>query len=246
VTEPAPAQPPATRRIKVWDAPTRIVHWAVVILFGLAWWAQQGDKMALHVVFGCILLAVLLFRLAWGVWGGETARFATFVRSPAAVLGYGRALFAKRKAASATVGHNPMGGWSVAAMLGLLVALTGLGLFCADEDDIAPGPLAKFVSFDAGQFAAHWHGLIFYALLGLIGLHLAAIAFYGLVRRENLVGPMLTGFRRFSGSPAEPRIASPGRAVLLAVAAAAVVGLLAFAGEAPWAAWLGRAGRLVP
>jgi cytochrome b len=228
---------PAGRRIKVWDAPTRIAHWSIVILFGLAWWTQQSDKMPLHLVFGCMLLAVVLFRLAWGVWGGETARFTAFVRSPAAVLGYGRGLFAKQKPPSETVGHNPMGGWSVMAMLGLLVVLTGLGLFAADEDDIAPGPLARFVSFDAGQFAAHWHGLVFYGMLGLIGLHLAAIAFYALARRENLVGPMLTGFRRVAGSVGQPRLAPPGRALLLALAAAAVVAAAYFSPALPWAAW---------
>lgn len=94
--------------------------------------------MPLHIVFGCMLLAVLLFRLAWGVWGAETARFARFVRSPAEVAAYGRGLFVKRAVASEAIGHNPMGGWSVAAMLGPLIALTVLGLFCVDEDDIAP------------------------------------------------------------------------------------------------------------
>jgi len=212
----------ARRRIKVWDAPTRIAHWAIVILFGLAWWTEQTDRMPLHIVFGCMLLAVLLFRVAWGVWGAETARFASFVRSPAEVAAYGRGLFAKRAVACETIGHNPMGGWSVAAMLGLLIVLTGLGLFCVDEDDIAPGPLAKFIGFDAGQVAAHWHGLVFYGMLLLAGLHLAAVGFYAVRRHENLVGPMLTGYRRFTGATEEPRLAPLGLALALALAAAMI------------------------
>ena len=224
----------ARRRIKVWDAPTRIVHWSIVILFGLAWWTEQTDRMPLHIVFGCMLLAVLLFRVAWGVWGAETARFASFVRSPAAVAAYGRGLFAKRAVASEAVGHNPMGGWSVAAMLGLLIALSGLGLFCVDEDDVAPGPLAKFIGFEAGQVAAHWHGLVFYGLLILVGLHLAAVGFYAVRRHENLVGPMITGYRRVTGAIKEPRLAPIGLALVLALAAAAIVVAIALAPALRW------------
>ncbi len=247
MTEPAPdtditdAQGAKTRRVKVWDAPTRIAHWSIVVLFALAWWTQQADKMPLHLVVGCLLLAVLLFRLAWGLWGSRTARFSDFLRPPGAVLAYARGLSSRRKSGPETVGHNPMGGWSVAAMLGLLLALTGLGLFAADEDDIASGPLARLVSFDAGQTAAHWHGLVFNATLGLIGLHLAAIAFYALARRENLIGPMLTGFRRFAGAVAQPRLAPLGRALGLALAAAAVVAGLYYGPSLPWAAWFGHA-----
>jgi len=238
VTEADPAtERVRAHRVKVWDAPTRIAHWSIVGLFGLAWWTQQTDRMPLHVVMGCLLLAVLLFRVGWGLWGAETARFAAFVRGPGALIAYARGLTKRGKAASEPVGHNPMGGWSVMAMLGLLLALTGLGLFCADEDDIAPGPLARFVSYDAGQFAAHWHARAFYAVLVLIGLHLAAIAFYAVARRENLVGPMITGFRRFAGAVAPPRLASLRRALLIALAAGAVVGLIALAGAAPLAAW---------
>jgi cytochrome b len=90
-------------------------------------------------------------------------------------------------------GHNPLGGWSVLALLGGVLAIIGFGLFAEDVDGEQSGPLAGRISFDAGRAASHWHHQAFNVLLGLIALHLCAIAFYALVKRDNLLGPMLTG-----------------------------------------------------
>jgi cytochrome b len=188
--------------VRVWDAPTRWVHGLIIVLIGLAWWTESHDQMDWHIRIGCALLGVVLFRLGWGVFGGATARFSSFVRGPRTVLGYAVKLV-RGGGSEAEVGHNPMGGWSVLALLGVMAAEVGVGLFCVDVDGLESGPLADRVSFQAGRAAAHWHTLLFNALLALIALHLCAVAFYTIVRRDNLIGPMLTGRKRVAAAADE-------------------------------------------
>jgi len=216
--------------VKVWDAPTRWVHGLIIVLIALAWWTESHDQMDWHIRIGCALLGVVLFRLAWGVLGGANARFANFVRSPRAVLRYAIKLATGAKA-EADLGHNPMGGWSVVALLGVMAAEIGFGLFCVDVDGLESGPLADRVSFHAGRAAAHWHTVLFNILLALIALHLCAIAFYGLVRRDNLIGPMLTGRKRLATAEGDMQPPLRGSAVALSISAVAAAGL------AVWAAY---------
>ena len=212
-------------RVRVWDAPVRIVHWLIVLAVPALWWTGEHDQLDWHRRVGYALLGLILFRLIWGFVGGSTARFSSFLRGPRAVIAYAGKL--RRGEAAVTIGHNPMGALSVVALIGLLAAETTLGLFAVDVDGLEPGPLSRFISFDAGRLAAHWHHWLFNALLGLIGLHLAAITFYAVVKRDNLVGPMLTGARN-APRGAEPLIAAPlWRLALALVAAAALAAFIA-------------------
>lgn len=161
-------------------------------LVAFCWWSAQNDQLALHETAGEVLVGLVIFRLIWGVVGSSTARFADFLRGPRGVAAYIGEL-RRGRSEHAIIGHNPLGGWSVAAMLGLLVLDLGLGLFAVDVDGDQPGPFAGLVSFDQGRAIAHVHHWVFNTLLALIVLHLAAILFYAVVRRDNLVGPMLTG-----------------------------------------------------
>jgi cytochrome b len=224
------AAPPPSRGsvIKVWDAPTRWVHGLIVVLIGLAWWTESHDQMDWHIRIGCALLGVVLFRLAWGVFGGATARFSSFVRGPRTVLSYAGKLV-RGGGSEAGVGHNPMGGWSVLALLGVMAAEIGFGLFCVDVDGLESGPLADRVSFQAGRAAAHWHTVLFNALLALIALHLCAIAFYAVVRRENLIGPMLTGRKRLAAPSPDTGAAQAGSLILLWASAAVAAGVALWA-----------------
>ena len=124
------------------------------------------------------------------------------------------------------VGHNPLGGWSVVAMLAALAVQVSLGLFAIDIDSLQPGPLAKFLSFDNARAVAHIHHLVFWGIVGLIALHLAAIGFYA-VRGRNLIGPMLTGRGDIPPGAAAPRFAPIWRAVVLALAAFALAWFVA-------------------
>jgi cytochrome b len=192
-SQPIPARGPT--RVKVWDAPVRVFHWAIVILIAAAWWTAENDQMQWHRLCGYAVAGLLAFRLWWGFAGGSTARFSAFMKGPRAVFAYAASLL-RRKTAPEVPGHNPMGGWSVAALLVLMAAVVGSGLFSVDVDGIESGPLAARISFEAGRAAAHWHQVLFNGLLALIALHVAAIAFYAVVRRDNLVGPMVTGSKR--------------------------------------------------
>ena len=204
-------------KILLWDAPVRVVHWCFPLLIPALWWTWKTDRMAVHEALGYALLALLLFRLFWGFAGGGAARFASFVRGPRAILGY-------LKGAKAAPGHNPLGGWSVVALLALMSAEVALGLFTQDVDGLESGPLTPLVSYDRAEAARHWHGLVFDALFVLIGVHLAAVAFYALVKRDNLIAPMITGRKAVEEGTAVPARAPLWRAVL----GAAVAALLAW------------------
>jgi cytochrome b len=214
--------------VKIWDLPVRVVHWAIAALFGFSWWTAENDRLDWHMLSGYAILTLLLFRIYWGLVGSSTARFAVFVKGPAHILGYARGLLSSGAAVSA--GHNPMGALSVIALLSSLLAQTALGLFAIDEDNNA-GPLNYMVSYDAGRQIAHWHHVVFNVLLYLVGLHLAAVAFYTIFKRENLIGAMLTGGKRLPRGSRRDRIemrspwwALPGLAAAALIVAAIVLG----------------------
>ncbi len=214
------AEPPNVRA-RLWDAPTRICHWALVVLVGFAWWSGEAGHMDWHRLAGYAVLAILVFRLLWGFLGSASARFANFVRGPAATFAYARTLL--RRAHAETAGHNPLGGWSVLAILATLVAQVVTGLFAVDVDGLESGPLSDRVDFDAGRLFARWHHWSFWALEGLVVLHVAAIVFYAAYKRTDLVRPMITGRSRFSRDP-ELRFAPFWRAALVALVAGLIAG----------------------
>lgn len=201
----------------VWDLPLRLFHWLLVGLIAFSWWSGENHEMEWHRWSGYAILFLLVFRLYWGLAGGRTARFSRFVRGPRAALAY------LRGSGEADVGHNPLGGWSVVSMLAILIAMVTAGLFAVDVDGLESGPLADYVSFDAGRWASDVHSLIFNLLMGLIVLHIAAILFYLLARRRNLIGPMITGsVKAVDGAAAVPLRASVWRALTGLLIAAAI------------------------
>ncbi|MFD1106389.1 cytochrome b/b6 domain-containing protein [Sphingobium olei] len=198
----------------VWDLPLRLFHWLLVGLLAFSWWSGENHEMEWHRWSGYAILFLLVFRLYWGLVGGTTARFAHFVRGPRAAYAYLRGL------ERPDIGHNPLGGWSV---LAILIVMVTAGLFAVDVDGLESGPLADYVSFDAGRWASDMHSLIFNLLLGLIALHVAAILFYQVARRRNLIGPMITGgTTTIDGSTAVPLGTSAWRALIGLLIAAAV------------------------
>jgi len=222
-------QQDASVTIKVWDAPVRLFHWLLLALVTLSVSTGYlgGNLMRWHIWSGCAILGLLIFRLLWGFAGSGTARFAGFVRGPRAALGYARGLLSRRP--SHTPGHNPLGGWMVVLLLAsaLLQAVTGL----FSNDDIATeGPLYDKVSKATSDAITAVHTTNAVVLLALIGLHVAAVLFYLLYKRENLVLPMFTGVKRVSAQALPPaRFAGVPRALALAaVAAAALYAILNF------------------
>jgi len=148
--------------------------------------------MGLHRQTGMAVLALIVFRIYWGLAGPPTARFARFVKGPGAILRYLKTL---RRPYRPSFGHNPVGALSVVAMLAALSVQVGSGLFAVDVDGIESGPLSHLVSFDTGRQIAEIHDASFNMLIALIVLHVVAVLFYWVALRANLIGPMVSGRR---------------------------------------------------
>ncbi|MDB5966446.1 MAG: cytochrome [Polaromonas sp.] len=177
-------------KVRVWDLPTRVFHWALVAaVIGLAITGTVGgNAMVWHFRFGYSVLALLLFRIVWGLVGGRWSRFGAFIYAPASVVSY---LKGQGKPEH-SVGHNPLGAGSVFAMLAVLVAQVGTGLL-SDDEIAAAGPLTRFVSSATVSLSTNYHKNIGkWLLLALVVLHVVAIVYY-LWRKHNLVGAMLHG-----------------------------------------------------
>lgn len=204
-------------KVRVWDLPTRIFHWALVAgVLGLAISGTMGgNAMIWHFRFGYAVLTLLLFRIVWGLVGGRWSRFGAFIYSPQSVYNYLKG----RGKAEHSVGHSPIGAGSVFAMLGILLAQVGSGLLSDDEIAFA-GPLTRFVSNATVSLATNYHKNIGkWIVLALVLLHIAAIVFY-LWRKHNLVGAMLHGDKELVTRVAPSRDDAASRSAALVVLAA--------------------------
>lgn len=201
-------------KVPVWDLPVRLFHGAIILLVPALWATHHWEQMDLHILLGEVMLGLILWRLLWGVLGSSTARFVTFVKGPAAVLRYLRS-------GTKSFGHNPLGGWSVLLLMLVLAVQTGLGLFASDEDGIFFGPLAS-TNLETAHTIAERHETFFWVLVALIGLHVAAILYYRIVRRDDLVTPMITGCGEAVGGQTA-MVPAPLWRLLLSIAIAAAI-----------------------
>lgn len=178
-----------TVRVRVWDLPTRIFHWALALAVVGQLVTGLSGLMEWHFRIGYLVLSLLLFRLIWGFIGGHWSRFASFVHSPRALFDYLRG----QARPDQLVGHTPLGALSVFALLAFLIAQVATGLV-ADDEISASGPLTRFVSNATVSLASAWHAAVGkWIILALVILHVLAIAFYATVRRQHLVKPMFSG-----------------------------------------------------
>ncbi len=181
-------------RIKLWDLPTRLFHWLLVAGIAGAFITESADEMEWHGRVGLFILGLLVFRIVWGFVGSTYARFCTFVKGPQSIKAYLRGEWHG-------LGHNPLGALSVLAILGVLCLQVGTGLF-ANDDGSFFGPLARLVSDGLSHDLTELHEAGEPLILGLVGLHIAAILFYGHVKKEKLLGPMITGWKEADGQAA--------------------------------------------
>ncbi|MCX7280331.1 MAG: cytochrome b/b6 domain-containing protein [Alphaproteobacteria bacterium] len=179
------------RKLRIWDLPTRVLHWLLVISIGVCWWTGTHNDLDYHVYSGYAALWIILMRVYWGFAGSSTAQFKNFVRGPSAIIAYVRTLHWRNTPHAP--GHNPLGALSVLALLGVTLTVVVLGLYAVDVDGLYSGPMSLYVTFKKGRHLAHLHYQWFEYMLYVIGLHLAAVAFYYFHKRHNLVTPMITG-----------------------------------------------------
>jgi cytochrome b len=214
--------------VRIWDLPTRLFHWALALSVVASFITAKvgGGAMVWHFRLGFLALGLIVFRLVWGFVGGRWSRFGSFVRSPVTVWRYLRGGSADAAGPGGQeVGHNPLGGWSVLALLAVLGLQVATGLV-ADDEIANLGPLNRFVSTETALLATSWHrGVGEKLLIGLVLLHIAAIVFYRVRRGLDLTRPMWTGDKLLpSHTPASADGAAQRlRALVLALVVAALV-----------------------
>jgi cytochrome b len=213
----------ARRAVTVWDLPLRLFHWALLLLFVIAYeTGSRPQDYSVHEAAGLALFGLLIFRLIWGFIGNRAARFSGFLNGPRAVAAHIQEL--RQGHAAPAAGHNPLGGWAVMVMLVLLLVESVSGLFSSTFD--YSGPLAPLVSDDWADRMATIHALNLDLLLAMIGLHLIGIAVTSIMERTNLVASMIHGRKLLALAPGSER--APGnpwlRATIAVLAAAALTG----------------------
>jgi cytochrome b len=207
------------RETPVWDLPTRLFHWALVLLVGTNLFLigpSGGMATAIHVTAGYLVAGLLLFRLVWGFVGSPRSRFADFVRPWAAVKGHIAGL--RRFAPQRSVGHNPLGGWMIVLMLVILGGMVATGTFASGRH--AAGALADVVPVGFTAIAGDVHQVLGNAMIALVVIHLAGIAVDWVLTRENIVKAMINGHKQL------PAALSVQERPLVGGARAALIGLV--------------------
>ena len=216
-----------TERIKVWDLPTRVFHWLLLILIvaAVATGKIGGSAIEWHGKIGLSILGLIVFRLVWGFVGSSHARFANFIPSPSSLRAYLRGSWTG-------VGHNPLGAVSVLTLLALIGIQVGTGLF--STDDIAfQGPLSRLTDKATSDWLTGVHKLSINLLFAVIALHIGAIAFYAKVKKEDLVKPMVTGWKDVPAGSGDP---ATGGGIIAAVIALLIAVGAVYAGSGQWLA----------
>lgn len=210
-------------RVRIWDLAIRLFHWLLLVLVVTSFATAKigGNAMTWHMYSGYTILALIVFRVLWGLAGSRYALFSTFIRGPRETW---VALMATLHGTTTThAGHNPLGALSVVALLAALLTQAVSGLF-ANDDIATEGPLAKLVSGAVSELLTQVHGIGERIIVALVILHLAAIAFYFFVKRDNLVRPMITGDKSGIAAPsAQDDRSMRLRALILAATAAGLV-----------------------
>lgn len=212
------------RLVLVWDPATRLFHWAIVVLMAVTYLTWRWDRMLWHAWSGDAVLALILFRLAWGFIGSDSARFAHFLARPAAFLRYISHILVRT--ADREAGHNPAGGWMVVLLLLLMLGQALTGIYINNEVAV-DGPLGDAVPVPIMNLLTDLHSVLWDALLAAMALHVLAIAGYALVKGQDLLLPMLTGRKMLPSDVAAPRTAGAVRALAVLLAAVAVTAAVA-------------------
>jgi len=216
------ADRPAVEDVKVWDLPTRLFHWMLVAAFLVGWLSRANDQyLDVHAFFGTLALALILWRIVWGLGGGHYARFSEFVYGWRVVRDYIGGLL--RGGAPRYLGHNPIGGWAVLALLAvaLVICVSGLAVLAGDEGH---GILSGLMSPAAGLAAKALHRVLAWGMVALVAVHVAGVVVESRVHRENLVAAMIHGRKHARpGTPPSAAHRGVGYALLITVLVAAAV-----------------------
>lgn len=209
------------RTVRIWDRPTRMFHWVLVVLFAVCYFSGDQGRFDIHIPAGQALMILVVARIAWGFFGSQTARFRSFVRPAGEIVSHVRSLKDRRPGHHG--GHNPLGGLSVVMMLVVLMVHTVAGLFAADVDGLHEGPLSFAVSYGTARDASAIHWFTVNVMLALVALHVAAVIFHHVYKRENLIGPMVTGRGHIGPGRDASGFIADGRAVIVLILSVVIV-----------------------
>ncbi|RCK44474.1 cytochrome B6 [Thalassospira profundimaris] len=188
-------------KIRQWDFPVRLFHWALVVAIATAWWTNQEAIINIHELAGYTVLTLVLFRIVWGIVGSSNARFKSFVKGPFAALSYLRKLPKGSEEELAYTGHNPAGGLMVIVLLVLVAVQAVTGLFASENTFLFfDGPLVKYVPSGFADTMNYIHHVNINLIYIAVGLHVTAAIGYLFLKNENLIGPMITGSRKVPAS----------------------------------------------
>ena len=217
------------KKIKVWDGGVRLFHWMLAALFCLSAYSAFQDKFGvyadIHFYAGFSLLILVSWRILWGIFGSDTARFSHFVRGPGATISYLSSMLKARDYKA--VGHNPVGALSVVLILALLLVQAIFGLYSTD-DMFFSGPLANSVGSGLSGDLTGWHKIFGKILIGVAVLHVLVVLWYQIARKVNLIKPMITGSKTVEDGTPAPRMRPGWVSVILLLGAGAGVCLMVF------------------
>ncbi|MBO6580842.1 MAG: cytochrome b/b6 domain-containing protein [Thalassospira sp.] len=216
------------KKVKLWDFPVRLFHWALVVAIVTAWWSNRQVMIDIHAIAGYSVLTLVIFRIIWGFIGSSNARFADFLTGPRHVIGYLGKLPKGSTSELTYTGHNPAGGWMVLVMILLVGVQAVSGLFASEDTFLFfDGPLVAYVSSDFASTMNWIHHTNINLIYAAVGLHVFAALFYLVVKRENLIRAIVIGTRRvpaeLAGRFANIRFASPVLGIVILIVCALVV-----------------------
>jgi cytochrome b len=182
--------------VKVWDLPTRLFHWLLVLSFIAAYFTSEFHLGFLHYLIGYLLCLLFLARLLWGFTGNRYARFKSFIFSPQETLAYIRSM--RQNNLIHYYGHNPAGALMVFTVMALLLFIFMTGLITLAVIDFE-GPLlflANYLDDETSYAFRHLHGWLIDIALVVIPLHVLGVFVGCFQHKENLVRAMITGNKK--------------------------------------------------
>ncbi len=206
---------------RIWDLPVRLTHWGLVISFFGAFFTSEGILLPLHVPFAFMLMTLAIFRVFWGLFGSETARFSQFVRGYGAIKAYAAEL--KQLRHKSYWGHNPLGAVAILSILSGIFVVVIAGLYAQGGDLV--GPMADTVQRQTSRLLTNIHIIIANLVMAIVVGHIFAVFAYKYVLKDNLITPMITGTRPANADQPEPRFTPLPVAVILLVVAASISSL---------------------
>jgi cytochrome b len=194
--------------VKVWDLPTRLFHWSLATLVFSQLFTGFKQLLIWHIPIGCTIVGLIIFRILWGFWGSQTSRFSSFIKGISSVFKYLIKIIKNQP--TYHLGHNPAGGWVILFILSILSIQLITGVFS--------GLIGYLIPQEFSELAWNTHKITALILIATIITHISANLFYLIVRKDNLIIPMIIGIKKTS-KPKKFKFASNAKALIFAIIA---------------------------